>query len=286
MDISLHIYYLTKYAEKTQWQNATAELCQKVLSDILNESPSEESWLAVLELLGAWPNIDDIKLWVAELESQVDRWPWRVRQTILGQQHVRGNKQCVYQLVGFLKINNIEDTSGFKLEQWSQNEYWKNLKGVSLFKVETEAMHLAHFLSSKYLQNLHTLELKTLDTLSGKLDRVFGNVQLLDLKELNLISLCLKSSDISILSNTSIAKQIALLDLSGNFIYDADLPLLLNSVTFPNLEILDLSNTTINPEGIKTALASVQHRKLKKIMFKGTRASDVLGINALDVCRH
>lgn len=281
MNISHHIYYLNKYAGNDQWRDATVELCQKVMSKILLEPPTEESWMAILELFAAWFNIDDIRRWVAELEPQITRWPWSMRKSILGQQHTRGEKQCVYTLVGSLQISNIDDTSGYKLSQWGQIEFWENLKGISLFKVDCDAEHIAKFLNSRHLQKIHALELKTLDALSGKINILFDEINIPPLQELRLINLCLKLSDFRALCNTFTGKNLALLDISNNFVYDKDLPFLLSSSTYSNLEILDISFTSVGPVGLKSAMSNMQHPKLKKILFKGTQAANLLGVDSV-----
>lgn len=280
MDFNPYIYHLSNYASRDQWQNVTAELCREVISKILDNAPTKESWLALQELFGAWPQADDVTQWVTDLEPQIEHWPWNMRHSILGQQHTRGEKQCVYRLVGYLHIENIED-GGPKLRKWCQNRHWKNLKGISLYKVETEAEDLAVFLQSPFLRQLEMLELRVLDSLSGKLGILFENAELQQLRELSLLSLNLCSGDLVALNQTMLGRQLINLNLSGNFIHDHDLPLLLNPASFTKLEILDLSYTSISAVELKKVLATLNHPALKRLVFEGTEAAKSMGCDSI-----
>lgn len=283
MDISLYTYYLKDYAEKKQWQNATLELCQNVIGTIFSTPPTEKSWLTLLELFAAWPNATDINQWVIELEPKIGHWPWKMRESILGQKQTRGDKNRVYRLIGYLHIREMEDLYGQKLVRWSQDENWKNLKGISLHKVETEAGYLSTFLQSPYLQNLHTLNLTSLDSLGDQMGTVFNNTQLPYIRELILRSLCLTIKDVITLSSLYLSHQISVLDISSNFIYGKDLSTILNPESFPNLEILNISYTTINCDELNNAIANQNHPALKQIVFEGTQASQKSGLSVINL---
>ncbi len=281
MDIYLQTHLLREYATKEQWRNGSLELCQRVINAILSAPPTEKSWKTLLELFSAWPNTRDIHQWVDELEPQINHWSWQMRQSLLGQKHTRGDKRCVYRLVGHLQIQNIEDTTGQKLRKWSQNADLENLKGVSLFRVETQAEDLSTFLKSPYLKNLHTVELKTLNPLGNKLGVVFGDIQLNQLRELIVSSLDLTGNGIVDLSQTSLSQNLTSLNLSRNFIYDKDLPSILKTAAFPNLKTLDVSDTQITLDGVRTAIEHSDPTSLERIIFKRTPAAEELGAPSL-----
>lgn len=282
MDISLQTYYLKEYATKEQWQHSSLELCQRVIQTIFSTPPTENSWKALLELFAAWSNTRDIHQWVDDLEPQINHWSWKMRQSLLGQKHTRGDKKCVYRLVGYLHIQNVEDTTGQKLRQWSQNANWQNLKGISLYKVETQAEDISTFLKSHYLQNLHALELKALDPLDNQISIVFNDIQLNHLRELVVRSLALTVKDIIDLSHTSLSQHLTLLDISSNFIYDKDLPSILTSAAFPNLKTLNISHTKITLDAIRTAIENSDNTSLERIIFERTPAAKELGAPFLD----
>ncbi len=281
MDMSLQTYYLTDYATKEQWQNSSIELCQRVIQTIFSTPPTENSWKALLELFAAWSNIRDIHQWVDDLEPQINHWHWKMRQSLLGQKHTRGDKKCVYRLVAYLYIQNVEDTTGQKLRQWSRNANWQNLKGISLYKVETQAEDISTFLKSQYLQNLYTLELKSLNPLGNQIGILFNDIQLNHLKELIVRSLNLTVKDIIDLSHNSLSQQLTLLDLSSNVIYDQDLPSILTSAAFPNLKTLNISHTKITLDAIRTAIENSDNTSLEQIIFERTPAAKELGTPSL-----
>lgn len=236
MNLLPSLFHLREYAAPAEWRHATRELCDSVLARILERPPTEESWLALQELMGAWPDPAAVEEWVDRVEPRVDRWPWRSRQSILGQPHTRGEKSCVYRLVGYLHITDVEDAGGYKLRRWSRNKHWENLKGVGLFKVETEAEHLAAFLASPYLRGLCSLQLKALDPLSGQLGVMFGASELPDLKELELISLGLKVDDLLDLAATRVGAQLRVLHCTHNYLYERDEKVIADA--FPRLDRL------------------------------------------------
>ena len=281
MNFNPYIYHLGQYAARDQWQNTTRELCLEVMAKILDTTPTKESWLALQELLGAWPETDDVMQWVADLEPGIRHWPWRMRHSILGQQHTREGRECVYRLVGYLHIENIED-GGPKLRKWCQDENWQNLKGISLYKVEAEAEDLAKFLQSPYLKQLELLELRVLDSLSRKLGILFGRAQLLRLSELRLLSLNLISIDLATLKQASISQQLISLNISGNFIHDHDLPLLLDSASFASMQRLDLGFTSISATALEEAIVNLNHPALKLLEFEGTAAASKLKRDSIE----
>ena len=281
MDFSPYIYHLGCYASQDQWRHVTADLCRQVISKIMDDAATQESWFALQELLGAWPDADDIAQWVAELESRIDHWPWKMRHSVLGQPHTRADKQCVYRLVGYLHIENIED-GGPKLRNWCQNPNWQNLKGIGLYKVDAETEDLAAFLQSPYLSQLETLELRSLDSLSGELGIVFQHTRLLQLTELNLLSLNLRSEDLAVLDRIGLGRQLAKLNLSGNFIHDHDLALLMNPAKFSRLQVLDLSYTSITAVELEKVLANLNHTSLERLVIEGTEAARSMGRDILD----
>ena len=280
VNISGQIHLLTGYTDRDQWQNADVALCRKVIERILRAPATEDSWLALLELFSAWPDAEDIRAWVDELEPKIAHWPWTVRQSTLGQQQTRGDKQVVYRLVGHLHIRNIDDSSGLKLARWGQNPHWRNLQGLTLYKVEICAADLARFLSLPGINHLQQLELVALDSLHGDIATLFAE-PMPTLTSLKLASLGLNNADLVALQKCSIGPQLTSLDLSSNHLGPRDLDLLLSPDAFAALEWLSVAGTDLDAEAITGALERCQHGRLQKLSFAHTPAARSLSVDWL-----
>ena len=281
-NILYKIHFLKNYAEKSDWQNVSFELCHQVLMKIVEDGPSKDSWLALMELLGVWPVATEVQAWVQQIEVQVTAWPWQLRKVFLGGLATRGDKNIVYRLVGQLEISHIEDLFGWKFQQWSQYENWKNLRGLQLFKIESWAKCLKPLTTSPFLQELQLLKFTVVDDLRGNLDVLFSDGVLPHLRELGLISAMLDSKDIDVLSQTSLAQHISSLDLSSNFLKLEDLSKILKAGAFPNLKTLDLSyNDGISAKYLKTEIADAAHPLLEKVIIEGTPAAKSLRVKEI-----
>ena len=283
MNLFVSTNLLRAYAEKGEWENATARLCHGVLKQIITAGPTPQHWQTLLELFAIWPQANDVQAWVKEIEPQVTEWPWQLRKCVLGHQATRGAKQSVYRLVGHLIIDNIEDLYGQKMARWAEIEHWQNLRGLTLFKVETEPNYLAALTQSPFLQGLASLELKVLDSLSGGMEVMFDNNPLPNLQTLSLISVGLIGNDIKALIKTAPAKHISALNLAGNYLNSDDLPILLAPAAFPNLQILDLSQMTISAEALQVELAKGGHPRLESVVIARTPAARSLGVEVLTI---
>lgn len=280
-NIAAHIYHLKAYCKGVEWHSVTTEAALDAATQLLALPATENSWNALMELFAAWPDIDDIKNWVKQIEPQINHWPWKLRKSILGQAQTRAEKSCVYRLVGTLIITDCEDLSGHKLRQWSKNEDWSNLKGMVLRKVETEAEHLHAFLASPYLKKLHSIELSVMGSLSTKLPQIFNNLQFSSLNELRLVSLNLTPADVQDINQSTFGSQLKLLDLSSNFVNGKDLAAMFGAGRFPSLQTLVVNYCTVSADNLTNIFEQLHHPSLEEIFFEGTTAAKTLSKNSL-----
>ncbi len=265
------------YASKADWQTADPAFCRNILEQVRSGEPGEAAWQMVVDLLGAWPEVEEVSAWVRDLEPDLLKWPWQIRTAQLGQNAFRNGKLDVYRLVGYLYISKIEDTFGQKLRRWAANPHWVNLRGLHFFQVETDPQYLAELTASPYLQGLEMLSFQVVDHLRGGLDLIFAEGRLPHLRDLRLRGLDLTNDDFQTLLSLPICQQIESLDLRGNLISPDELEQLFDEKLFPELKVLDLGSWSVQSGPLLELLESKRLPNLEEVRIGDTPASDQLG---------
>jgi hypothetical protein len=277
MNIYPYTHHLQEFASPEQLQSMSVELCRSMISKILGAAPTKESWSALLELVAAWPDAGEVGAWVQMLEPERNHWPWRMREIYLGQALTQGEKGVVYLLVGYLQIARIEDLFGEKLAQWGADPNWRNLRGLCLSRMETDAAAINRFLKSSTLCQLEELRVNAVEGLNGEVQKLFDRVELARLETLGLTSLDLGALDILDLALQPISQTIRTLDISANHITGRDLFTILSNGQFPNLNTLDISYGQVLADDLERSLAELKHPKLSEITIAHTPAAKALG---------
>jgi hypothetical protein len=259
--------------------------CRSAIGKILAAPPTRDSWSALLELLAVWPDADEIGRWVKIIEPKRNHWPWRMRESYLGQAHTQGEKGAVYLLVGYLHIAKMDDLFGEKLARWGEDPNWHNLLGLCLSRLDTDAQAINRLLESPNLCQLEELRISAVEGLNGEMLKLFADAGLSRLEILGLVSLDLGALDILDLATKPFSRTIRKLDISANHITGKDLSMILSNGRFPNLESLDISYGPVGAEDIGQSMGEISHPKLHEVVIAHTPAAKQLGKQTIHVTK-
>lgn len=277
MDLYSTTHFLRDFISPERLRSASADEAWHMVEELCQKPASEETWNALLELMGAWPAAADVERWVEALEPKIDHWAWRLRESTLGQRHTQGDKACVCRLIGFLKIGKIDDSTGQKFRRWTGHSEWQNLRGLRLYDLEVEHEALRAFFASPYRERLEELIVQDIGRQTGAMRRLFADASLGALTDLRLISLDLRKSDLLELAELPFSGQLRLLDISGNFVYSRDLLEILQPDAFPGLEVLVVGQTEITLDELGGVVPGLAHPSLRRLEVPHTPAARTLG---------
>jgi hypothetical protein len=276
MSVYATTHFLRDVATREEIESIPEGRFEPVLNRILDSTPTEERWKALVELFAILNDAESVRVAVAAAGPRVLTWPWRIRKLELGHKATLGPRKPVLTLVGHLEFQKAEDLSGRTIRGLAEDPCLENLRGLTLFKIESYPRYIHALAESPYLNGLEFLELKKLDLARGIGEALQGN-GLAGLRELHLQGNNLSAADYSALASVPLARRLEHLDLSGNSMRGGGLALVLAASSFPRMKVLDLSHSSVSAKKLEEALQDLDHPALQIIILKGTGAADSLG---------
>jgi len=273
MNILPSVQCLRDFGTAEELKTMDLALGQELIDRILRSAATDQSWMALMELFGAWPNETEVCGWVSYVTASKGHWPWRMRESYLGQPHTRGEKGCVFELVGYLYIDRVEDLYGYKLKEWSQNPAWRNLRGLGLSKMEAPFESIGQMIANPHLAELEELKLTNMTGIDSHMKNALGGAKQSKISCLGFLSCDLTHRGIVTLADMAISNSVQHLMVPGNFVSAHEFADLLESGRFPCLETLDVSYSQTTAASLQTLKDRAGKSALKTIKITHTPAA-------------
>ena len=259
----------------------------RLLTEILERSPSETSWQTLWELFGDWPDGNFRARQVEIARAALAAWPDKLRFVKSSDRRFYDGRQLsvLGQLVRSVEIYRSEEHGSGELFAIAASEYSAGLTCLSIVRSEVSARAWQAALESRHLSNLRHLHVRKTVLDDPEIQRLFQTSSFPRLECLKLIGIGFRPQRLEIGRQPLPFPALSAMDLSSNALGDDGVALLSQYPWLSQIKRLTLRDNYAGAKGIQALLSSHFCERMKEIdaeanRVNGTERNELLALAA------
>ncbi len=248
-----------------------------LLTEILQQPPSETSWLALWELLASWPDGESKTQHLEVALRVLATWPDKLRFVYSSSVLLYDGQRLsvLGRLVRSIEVHRREEQGSGELFAIASSEYSADLQYLSIDRSEIDARAWRALVESVHLPNLRHLHVRKTVLDDSDVQRLFQSSRLLQLQCLKLIDVGLRRQRLESMRQPAPIRALCAIDLSSNALGDDGVTILSQVPWLLQIKRLALRDNYIGVEGLRTLLSSQFCEGMERIDAANNRVTDV-----------
>jgi len=248
----------------------------RLLTAILGRDPSEESWQALWELFGDWPESRSRTQHIDIAASALAAWPDKLRFAHSSDRRLYDGTHLTIlgRLVRSIEIYRSEEQGSGELFAIALSEYSAGLTYLSIVRSEISSRAWQAALKSPHLSNLRHLHVRKTVLGDSETQRLFQSASFSRLECLKLTGVGLRPQHLDIARQSLPFPVLSDLDLSSNALADDGIRLLSQYQWLSQIKRLSIRDNYLRAEGIRTLLSSHFCQRMEQIDAEENRVDD------------
>ena len=269
----IHYNRLLDYRSLDQLSRMNDSDRASLLAEILRQSPSETSWLAIWELFATWPGGESKTRHLEVALQALAAWPDKLRfMSSSNRLLYDGDRLSVLaRLVRSIEVHRREQYGSAELLAIASSEYSAELKYLSIDRSEIDSEAWEALIESPHLSNLRHLHVRKTLLGASIIQRLFRDARLPRLQCLNLIDAGIRPQHLESLRKSMPFAELCSADLSSNALGDDGGMMLPQMAWLPRIKRLSLRDNYIGARTIRALVSSPVCERMEQIDVSGNR---------------
>jgi hypothetical protein len=270
-DLPVNFNRLLNYRSMQELVRMDDAARRDLLLELLEQNQSEATWLAICELLAAWPEGEEKDDALAVADRALDSWDDRLRRLSSAWRYLYAGEglASLVRLVRSIDLYRREENGSHELWTIVNSERVQNLRYLTVYRSELASPTVRALSDSPYLANLQYLEIRRTSLFGEDLQYLLQAKGLPNLTSLRLVNVGLTHEHLHSINKSIPFSHLIDVDFSENLLGSEGLLVMAQAPWLMLIGQLVLRNNHIQDDAISAFIESPYIRALAVLDLSG-----------------